>query len=151
LPKKKNIFIFFYVAKRVEMSLPDCYKLSLNCNFPTTVGEVYGLVALEAAASAAYSSTNTQYQNAFCSPSKVYCLDPCPPLPQDLTDECNFECVYKKYGTGCAANCCSVGYNTTCTTGTCSTYVNPVTAKIRAFIASTYPAVVAAANSTSSC
>jgi hypothetical protein len=134
------------------MSLPDCYKLSLNCNFPTTVGEVYELVALESAASAAYSSTKLQYQNAFCSPSKVYCLDPCPPLPQDLTDECDFECVYKKYGTGCAVDCCSTSteYNTTCTSTT-SSYVNPVTAQIKSFLNFKYPDAVAAANSSSSC
>lgn len=133
------------------MSLPNCYQLAINCNFPTSVAEVYGLVALEVAESSALLKTQTQYQNAFCAP-KTYCLDPCPPLPQNLTDTCNFECVYKKYGTGCATNCCAIGYNTSCTSSAGSTpYVNPAIAALKAFIVSTYPAAVATANASTTC
>lgn len=138
------------------MSLPNCYQLAINCNFPTTVAEVYGLAALEAAEASALSNANVQYQNAFCTPSTTYCFDPCPPLPQDLTDTCNFECVYKKYGTGCATNCCTIGYgscgvgsNARCTApDSSSTYSNPVTTALKNFYNKAYPAAVAAANAT---
>uniref|UniRef100_A0A6C0K263 Uncharacterized protein n=1 Tax=viral metagenome TaxID=1070528 RepID=A0A6C0K263_9ZZZZ len=134
------------------MSLPNCYQLAINCNFPTTVAEVYGLAALEAAEASALSNVNVQYQNAFCTPSTTYCFDPCPPLPQDLTDTCNFQCVYKKYGTGCATDCCN-GVSQCTASGSSSTYSNPVIKALENFYNTAYPAAVAAANaaSTHSC
>jgi hypothetical protein len=84
----------------------DCYAIAQQNCFPTTVAEVYADAAASQVACYAIASANLdRYQNAFCTPDP-YCFSPCG-TPQDTSDDCGFQCIYRKYGNGCAYNLCN--------------------------------------------
>ena len=119
--------------------MSDCFAIAQQNCFPTSVAEVYAdAAAAQVFASAIVLANKFRYQNAFCDPSP-YCFTPCT-QPQDISDDCNFNCIYRKYGNGCAYNVCSINQIDPCCTNNCPTlYTNPVQAEIRSFVESTYP------------
>jgi len=104
---KKKYFL------NIEMS-SDCYAIAKQNCFPTTVAEVYADAAASQVACSAVATANlNRYHNAFCSPNP-YCFTPCE-QPQDTTDDCGFQCIYRKYGNGCAYNLCNPYDQANCT------------------------------------
>ena len=84
----------------------DCYAIAKQNCFPTSVAEVYADAAASQVACYAVTCANlNRYHNAFC-PSDPYCFTPCD-QPQDTSDDCGFQCIYRKYGNGCAYNLCN--------------------------------------------
>lgn len=84
----------------------DCYAIAQQNCFPTSVAEVYADAAASQLACYCISSANLdRYENAFCPPGP-YCTTTDCEAPQDAAADCGFECVYRKYGYGCAVNLC---------------------------------------------
>jgi hypothetical protein len=126
----------------IEMS--DCFAIAQQNCFPTSVAEVYAdAAAAQVYGSAVIKANKYRYQNAFIDPSP-YCFSPCG-QPQDTSDSCNYNCIYRKYGNGCAINVCNpFDQNLACSSGGPNLYSNPVQAEIRAFTEKTYPQVLKA-------
>jgi len=107
----------------IEMS-SDCYAIAKQNCFPTSAAEVYADAAASQVACYAINCANlNRYENAFCPPSP-YCFTPCE-NPQDITDDCGFQCIYRKYGNGCAVNLCNIyDQYASCTSGSSFTESN---------------------------